>query len=169
MPEAILQFPSAGTLRAVQATDLAQLVDVEARWENLRTHQPIPMGKVAATLKELQQRQKAYESFFAKLSAYNQRYQPFHVPEQLLNTPTRLAGWCRRMRELYAQVQCDVLLPCTLHVLEKTYRRADRIAHKMKKELVARPAPFDAIPGALQELHDVAVWCDDIVASQSAF
>lgn len=161
----VLQFPPVGILPAAQATDLAQLVDVEARWENLRIYQPIPTGKTPATLKELQQRQKAYEAFFAKLSAYNQRYRPLHVPEQLLNTPIRLAVWCRSMRDLYAQVQSDALLVCTLHVLEKAYRWADRIGHKLKKDLVTRPAPFDAIPGAIRELDDVAAWCDELTSA----
>lgn len=159
MSETVLQLHSARKLPPAQATDLAQLVDLEARWENLRIYQPIPAGKAPATLKELHQRQKAYEAFFAKLSAYNKLYRPLHVPEQLLNRAIRLADWCRSMRDLYAQVQGDVPLPCTLHIVEKAYRWADRIADKLNQDRIIRPAAFDAYSSAIRELDDVAEWC----------
>jgi hypothetical protein len=54
---------------------------------------------------DLQEKQKAYESFHAKLVAYNKRYTPAHVPEMLLNTPSRLAKWCRAMLDLYLRVE----------------------------------------------------------------
>ena len=44
-----------------QAMELSQLVDLEARWENLRIHQSAAAGP-PSTLKELHQKQKAYEA-----------------------------------------------------------------------------------------------------------
>src|SRR5579871_5391690 len=72
-----------------QATELALLVELEARWENLRTNR-LPSPEVPPTTQDLHGKQKAYEAFRLKLAAYNKRYTPAHVPELLLNTPTRL-------------------------------------------------------------------------------
>ena len=88
---------SAGTLDPAQATELSLLVDLEARWENLRKT-PSPDPEVVAATQDLKAKQKAYEAFRAKLVAYNKQYSPAHVPELLLNTPARLGIWCRKMR-----------------------------------------------------------------------
>ena len=88
MPE--VAYALAGSLDLAQAEELSLLVDLEARWENLRK---VNLGH---NLQDLQARQKAYYAFHAKLVVYNRRYTPTHVPERLLNTPLRLALWCRR-------------------------------------------------------------------------
>ena len=77
-----------GFLDLAQAAELSLLVDLEARWENLRKL------KLGHSLQDLKARQKAYDTFHAKLVAYNRRYTPMHVAELLLNTPLRLALWC---------------------------------------------------------------------------
>ena len=56
-------------------------------------------------LKELHQKQKAYEAFFAKLVAYNREFKPTHVPELMLNNARRLGVWCRKMRDLHVQIR----------------------------------------------------------------
>ena len=84
----------AGTLEPAQAAELALLVELEARWENLRKP-PSPTPEVPYSTQELHGRQKTYEAFRARLAAYNQRYRPAHIPELLLNTPARLGLWCR--------------------------------------------------------------------------
>src|SRR5258708_473313 len=79
-----------------QAAELARLVELEACWENLRS----PASRRAdaqSTPGALNARQKAYDAFRAKLTAYNKRYRPAHIPELLLNTPARLGTWCRAM------------------------------------------------------------------------
>ena len=76
---------------------MALLVELEARWENLRKLPPRAQEGGAAT-QDLLVIQKAYDAFRGKLVAYNKRYHPAHVPELLLNTPPRLAAWCRSMR-----------------------------------------------------------------------
>jgi hypothetical protein len=146
-------------LSPAQATELSLLVDLEARWENLRIYQPTTPG-VVSTLKELHQKQKAYEAFFAKLAAYNKKYKPAHVPELLLNNATRLGLWCGRMRDLLARVQNDPQVHCPVHLLEKAYRWADRLSDRMKKDRIARPTLASNIAAAIRELDELAQWCD---------
>ena len=92
MPE--MRNAALGNLPAAQAAELALLVDLEARWENLRK---TPAPDAAAATLDLVDRQKSYETFRVKLVAYNDRHTPAHVPELLLNTPLRLGAWCRRI------------------------------------------------------------------------
>src|SRR5438034_10094862 len=94
------------SLSSAQARELSQLVEFEAGWENLRVCPPVAQEQ-AASVKELHQKQKAYEAFHAKLVAYNKGYRPAHVPELLLNTADRLGVWCRRMTDLLRAAQHD--------------------------------------------------------------
>lgn len=154
-------------LSSVQLTELARLVDLEACWENLRGDHPITPGK-ASSLKELQQKQKAYEAFYAKLVAYNKKYKPAHVPELLLNNAIRLGTWCRRMRDLHLLVPQDSqgLLPS--HLLEKAYRWADRVAGKLQKEVLIRPTLASTLPAAVRELEELAQWCEALAPAKLA-
>ena len=140
--------------------DLSLLVDLEARWENLRKT-PSPAGGHGT--QDLQGRQRAYESYRARLVAYNRRYAPAHVPELLLNTPSRLGAWCRAMRDLYLQVEQDPRGHCPAHLLEKAYRRADRVGARLNKEPVRRSPPPSTIRAAVLELEALGRWCDDLV------
>lgn len=154
--EAPVQNPS-----AAQTVELSLLVDLEARWENLRVY-PAITPSVASSLKDLHQKQKAYEAFFTKLVAYNKAYKPAHVPELLLNTSARLAVWCRRMRDLHLRVQHDSQAHYPVHVLEKAYRCADRLSDTMKKDRIMRPTLSDTIPEAIRALESLAQWCDSL-------
>ena len=73
-----------GSLGPAQAAELSLLVDLEARWENLRQTSP-------GDLQDLHGRQKAYDAFHTKLVAYNKQYRPAHVPELLLWSAPRNA------------------------------------------------------------------------------
>jgi hypothetical protein len=148
-------YAAAGSLDPDQAAELSLLVDLEARWENLRK------GAPGYSLQDLQARQRAYDAFHVKLVAYNRRYTPPHVPELLLNTPLRLALWCRKMRDLYRQVE---LLPqghCPVHLLEKAHRCADHLATRLQTDPASRPA---TLPGTIHDtagaLEALAHWCD---------
>ena len=68
-----------GNVDTAQAEELALLVDLEARWENLRTTSQ--SVQVPPTTQNLHDKQKAYEAFSVKLAEYNKRYVPAHVPE----------------------------------------------------------------------------------------
>jgi hypothetical protein len=146
-------------LSSTQAKELCLLVDLEARWENLRIYQPTTPG-MPSTLKELHQKQRAYEAFFAKLAAYNKIYRPAHVPELLLNNASRLGVWCRKMRDLHLEIQHDTQATCPVHLLQKAYRWADRLADRIKQDRVARATLSGTIPGAIRELEDLSQWCD---------
>ena len=148
-------YAPAGSLDLAQATELFLLVDLEARWENLWK---VNLGQ---SLQDLQARRKAYDAFHAKLVAYNRRYTPMHVTELLLNTPLRLALWCRKMRDLYRQVEHIPQGHCPVHLLEKAYRCADHLATRLHTDPVSRPA---ALPGTSHDtaraLEALAQWCD---------
>ena len=146
-------------LQRAQALELFHLVDQEACWENLRrTSAPDPT--VAATTADLLSRQRAYEVFRAKLVAYNKRYRPEHVPELLLNTPARLGKWCRRMRNLCLLVAQDPQCYYPAALVEKAYRCADRVCHRLNKDRVGRSTPPGAIGDAIRDLDNVGRWCD---------
>ncbi len=148
-------YAPAGSLDLAQAAALSLLVDLEARWQNLRK------VKLGESLQDLQARQKAYDGFHAKLVAYNRRYTPTHVPELLLNTPLRLALWCRKMRDLYRQLEHIPRRHCPVHLLEKAYRCADHLAARLQAAPVSRPA---ALPGTSLDtaasLEGLVQWCD---------
>ena len=144
-----------------QAAELSRLVDLEARWENLRKPPSRPLD-LGPSMQELQGIQKAYEAFRAKLVAYNKQYKPAHVPELLLNTPRRLGKWCRAMRDLYLQVQHDPRSRCPFHLLEKAYRWANRVAVRKKEGPISRSTPPDTVEDAIRNLEALNRWCDDL-------
>jgi hypothetical protein len=151
----------ARNLDPAQAIELSLLVDIEACWENMRK---IPGGvdsEVGTTMRRLHGRQNAYEAFRAKLAAYNSRHTPLHVPELLLNNPSRLGIWCRKMRDLYLQLEHDTQAHCPEHLLEKAYRMADRIGVRLNREPIRRATPPSTIRDAIRELEKVGRWCDD--------
>jgi hypothetical protein len=152
---------SAGTRDPAQATELSLLVDLEARWENLRKT-PSPDPEVLGTTQDLRAKQKAYEAFRAKLVAYNNQYTPAHVPELLLNSPTRLGLRCRKMRDLYLQVEHAPQIRCPVHLVEKAYRWADRVGMRLNKGRVSRSTPPGTIRAAIRDLEALAQWCDDL-------
>lgn len=146
---------------AAQSIALSLLVDLEAHWENLRACPPKTPG-MTPTLKELHQKQRAYEAFFTRLVTYNKEFKPAHVPELLLNKASRLRLWCRRMRDLQIKVQFNTEAHYPMHVLEKAYRWADQLADRMKTDRIIRPNPSDNISAAIGELENLAHWCDNL-------
>jgi hypothetical protein len=150
---------------ASQATELSLLVELEARWENLRGNRSANGGKEETT--QLQQKQKAYEAFHDKLSAYNKNFEPEHVPERLLNTPLRLSEWCRKMRDLFARSAQSPKTPYPVHLFEKAYRSADRIADLLHKDHAPRTATSGGATEAVREFGSLADWCDSVSALQS--
>lgn len=159
----LLRFP-VSQLSPTQATDLSFLVDLEARWENLRMNQAANRGKIL-TRDELKQIQTAYEAFHGKLVAYNTRYKPLHVPELLLNNALRFQRWCRNLQGLYAMIlQNNWPANASAQLLEKAYRCADRIADRANKARYARPSASDTIVAMVQDLENLARWCDGLVS-----
>jgi hypothetical protein len=157
MPE--IKHPSDGNHELAQAMELAVVVDLEARWENLRT--PGSSAEGTSTIQSLHGKQKAYEAFRTKLAAYNKRFTPAHIPELLLNTSIRLAAWCRAMRKLYTKIEHDPQGHCPAHLLEKAYRWSDLVAAKESKARVTRSAPPTTISAAIRDLEVLSLWCED--------
>jgi hypothetical protein len=150
-----------GNLDLAQALELSQLVELEARWENLRKAPSRAPGAGAAT-QNLQGVQKAYDAFRTKLVAYNKRYKPVHVPELLLNTPVRLATWCRAMRALYLRVVDNPQAPCPVQLVEKAHERAERMSVRLNRECVSRSSPPGTIRDAMETLEALVQWCEDL-------
>jgi hypothetical protein len=146
-------------LDAGQAAELAALVEVEARWENLRKT-PSWAPEATPSVQDLHDKQKAYEAFRTRLAAYNKRYAPPHMAEVLLNTPARLGFWSRRMRDLYLRFEDNPAAQVPVHLVEKAYRWADRVADRMGKDRLARPAPPPTVQDATRQLDSLAQWCD---------
>lgn len=162
-----LQFPDQ-QLSPMQATELSLLVDMEARWENLRMDQSAAPRKIS-TGDELKQIQRAYDAFHDKLVAYNKLYRPAHVPELLLNNAARFRVWCRSMNGLFVLIlQNDSRQPCPVHLLEKAYRCADRIANRASIERFPRPPMSDSIAATAQNLDNLTQWCDGLVPIAAA-
>src|SRR5579859_7858978 len=114
---------------------LAELIDLEARWENLRATRT---SATPDSLQELQCNQRAYDLFHTRLVAYNRRYTPRHIPELLINTSVRLEHWCKQLSALFATL--DDKVPFPAHLLEKAYRLADAIATRTNRACASRPA-----------------------------
>ena len=155
--------PALRKLSPTQAKDLSLLVELEARWENLRKapSRPQEVGSLTQTLARVQ---NAYDAFHGKLVAYNKQYTPAHVPELLLNTPSRLASWCHAMQELYLQVEHDPQTRCPVHLVEKAYRCAERMSNRMKKNCFSRSAPPATIRAAIEDFGALAQWCDSLAS-----
>jgi hypothetical protein len=155
-------YPSSdGKLNPAQAMELALLVDLEAHWENLRaTTSPSMDGQPGIQM--LYAKQKAYDAFRAKLAVYNKRYRTAHLPELLLNTPARLGLWCQAMRDLYAQVEHAPKAHFPVHLMEKAYRWADRVADKKGKCRISRSAPSNTLQGAIVDLGALIQWCAEL-------
>lgn len=148
-------------ISAAQAAALSLLVELEARWENLRSGQPPVSVPTMRTnfLGQLLQKQKAYDAFLQQLLAYNKRYAPAHVPEMLLNTPTRLGAWCARMRELQIRMQNDSAGRSSAQLVEKAYRLANRLADRMSKSRIDRPLPSADSTAMIREWENLDQWC----------
>jgi hypothetical protein len=153
-----------GDLTLAQATQLALLVEAEARWENLRKTASQPQEPKGA-LETLLGLQKAYEAFRGRLVTYNRKYTPAHVPELLLNTPPRLARWCRQMEALFLSVEHAPQAPCPLHLLEKAYRRAEGMSARMDAAGVRRSVPPLTMGTAVAELGALARWSEALAAA----
>jgi hypothetical protein len=139
-----------------RSEELAVLVDLEARWENLRASRA---SAKPTSLRDLQCNQRAYEIFHAKLVAYNKRHAPAHIPELLINTSVRLEQWCKQMSVLFGTLAGGAAFPA--HLLEKAYRLADGLATRRNWAHAARPAAGEA-RSAARELETLAAWCTEL-------
>ena len=144
----------ADALPPAQAAGLARLIDLQARWENLRDNPGKPPSEYTAP--DLHGRQKAYEAFRAARADYTSRYRAIDVPETSLNTPERVAAWSRAVRAVFRRAEGG---DCPAAAVEKAYRLADRIASRLKRQPVARVA-LASMGDAVAVLDEVVRWCE---------
>jgi hypothetical protein len=132
-----------------QAVDLAQLVEVEAQWENLPST-PTQNSQDLAT------KQRAYAAFSSRRADYNEQHKGYESRVSV-NSPARLRVWLCEMRDLFAQAKSDPRCPCPKHLVEKARRYACRIASrlKVKSPLVTPPATVQL---AITELEKLLAW-----------
>jgi hypothetical protein len=157
MPE--LRAVAEEAIGAAQAAELIVLLDLEARWENLRAaRQETP--RVSSIARDLLVMQKAYDAFRVQLKAYQASFSPTHVSELLLNTPARLGSWCRQVRDLHLRAGQPGPAHSPVHLLEKAYRWADRLAGKRGKDRVSRATPPGPAEAVFRDLEAIAAWCD---------
>jgi len=157
MPE--LRAVAEEAIGAAQAAELIVLLDLEARWENLRAaRQETP--RVSSIARDLLVMQKAYDAFRVQLKAYQARFSPTHASELLLNTPARLGGWCRQVRHLHLRAGQSAQAHSPVHLLEKAYRWADRLAGRRGKDRVSRATPPGPAEAVFRDLEALAAWCD---------
>ena len=153
MPQ--LSEAAAEKLSPEQATALARVLDLQARWEN---HRDDP-AKSATSIADLQARQKAFEAFRAALREYAAAFGDDRLPEPTQNVPDRLAVWCRALRAVL--VRAGGTGPAL--ILGKVYRLADRIAARTGLPPVER-VPAEDRAGAIDQLAAVIAWCDRAAA-----
>ncbi|AWM39523.1 hypothetical protein GobsT_21400 [Gemmata obscuriglobus] len=149
MPQ--LSESAAEKLSAEQATALARILDLQARWEN---HRDDP-AKTATSAADLQARQKAFEAFRAALREYTAAHNDSRFPEPTQNIPERLVIWCRALRAVFRRSEG----PGSAFVLMKVHRLADRIAARTGLPPVERAAVTDR-DATIRELDAVIAWCD---------
>lgn len=150
-----LNESAAGLLTPAQAAELTRVIDLEARWENMRVDRP---GPGHGTL-DLQNRQRAYEAFRARRAAYEVEYRTNRFPELTPNGPDRLGAWCRAVRAVLHRAEPGTEQPA--HALEKAYRLTDRLATRLNRVPVVRGLT-DGIEAAIRELDGIIRWCDGL-------
>jgi hypothetical protein len=157
MPE--VQIVAEEKISAEQAEALTVLLDLEARWENLRAARS-GTAKVTPVTPDLLAMQRAYAAFRTQLRIYQASFSPTHAPEFLLNTPARLGKWCRQVRDLHLRAGHAGPAHCPVHVLEKAYRWADQLSGKRGTERASRAMPPETAEALIRDLEAVAAWCD---------
>jgi hypothetical protein len=134
-----------------QATELIRVLDLQARWEN---HRDDPT-KSAASVTDLNVRQKAFDAFQTVLNRYASKYRLVRLPEPTQNMPPRLAIWCRAIRAVFQRA--EGAHPSEL--MAKVYRWAARTAVRVGKEPVGQGTGED-LAGAVRDLDRVIEWCE---------
>lgn len=145
-------------LEPAAAAELTRILDLQARWENLRG---APTGAPGFSTPDLHGRQKAYDAFRTRLAAYSAKYPAPHLPEVTLNTPERVGTWCRAVRAVLRRAGAEqVEYPA--HLLAKAHRLADKVATRLGKAPADREAGAGTAAAALRNLDAVVEWCDQL-------
>jgi hypothetical protein len=147
----------------VQAVALAELTELEAKWQNLPT--AVMAGSAAKTRAAQLAKQTAHDELHAKVKVYNKEYRPHFVGPQAVATPQRLARWCTQMAGLYRVARPN---KCPTELIEWTRRWADRVAERLGRD---PPGPLDPVTTAaeaIEEFEATAAWCVDLVSATAS-
>jgi len=154
-----LNEAAADLLDPAQAADLARILELQAQWEN---HRDDPARR-GCTTSDLQDRQKAYGTYRSRVADYAARYRAVEIPEQPLNTPERLAAWCRLVRAVFRRAEGAADKPD--QVVAKLHRLTDRIATRLKADAVERGPHPENVAAAVGEFDAVVRWCDGLIGA----
>jgi len=146
---------TAERLAPARATELAQILDLQAQWENLRA------DNIDSTA-HLQSLQKAFEAYRSRQAAYIANDPSEPIPEMSPTRPARLGAWCRTVRAVFRR--SGEASECPTHVVTKVHRLADQIAARVKVEPAGRESPTD-MTTAIRQLDTVITWCDGLESS----
>ncbi len=160
-PVSQMNESTADKLDPARAAELVRVLDLQARWENMRDDS-VRNDDHKSTL-HLQGLQKAFEAFRSRMAEYTARYRTAQIPDLSPSGPDRLGAWCRAVRAVFQRAGHDAGSDCPVHVVAKAHRMADRIAARVKNDPVGRGAPPDDITGAIRDLGIVIAWCDGLV------
>lgn len=144
-------------LDPARAAELAQLLDYQSRWENMRTD-----GTESTA--QLQALQKAFEAYRVRLAEYRVRHRSEQTPDLSPSGPNRLRAWCRTVRAVFRRAEEGS--DCPGHVVTKAFRMADRIAERVKAKPVGRERSPTDMADAIRQLGTVIVWCEGLVGAQ---
>ena len=150
-------------LDPVQAVELARVLELQAKWENMRETQA--GGTATFSTLDLQERQRAYDGFRTRLAAYTARYRTVQIPETTLNGPERVGVWCRTVRAVLRRAESEAKTDSVSHIITKAYRLVNRIAARLKLDPVERGTTADGIASAIRSLDVVIGWCDDLAGT----
>lgn len=145
---------AADRLTPDRAAELARVLDLQAKWENLRAD-----GNDSTA--RLQALQRAFEEYRVRLTAYSARDRSEPIPELSPTGPGRLGTWCRTVR---AVLRRAAGADGPLHIVAKAHRLADRIAARGSAAVAGRETPAD-LAGAIRQLDLVIAWCDELAAA----
>lgn len=145
---------AAERLDPVRAAELAQVLDYQSRWENLR-------ADGTDSTAQLQALQRAFEAYRVRLAEYRVRYRSEQTPDLSPSGPNRLGAWCRTVRAVCRRAAEGA--DCPSHVVMKAFRMAERIAVRVKVEPLSRESSPTDMAGAIRQLGALIVWCEDLV------
>lgn len=155
-------IPSAPSSPA-RVTELLHVIDLEARWSNLIA---VKTG-LTPSLAVLGEKQRAYEAFRVRASAYQSRFATAYQSEPLLGNPVRLAAWCRAMRDVCLAASSSGQCPRPAHLLAKAYRVAEGAAAKFGSVYIRPSASGESVAQVAEELDALARWVEGLTLASS--
>ena len=87
-----------------QAAELARVLDLQSRWENMR----VDGGD---SIVHLQALQRAFEAYRLRKAEYTTRYRNEQTPDLSPSGPNRFGAWCRALRAVFRRADRGYRVP----------------------------------------------------------